>query len=159
MKVLILAGAFLAFYVLRFMQKKQKLNQVPKNVIRWYDKVNFYAVLNDVPADIAMAVLWVESGGDPDATGSAGEEGLFQLKDIAVRDIEQNQGYDFAGYVNDPDVNIQAGISFLKLQKSRVNSWPEAIKAYNQGVLGSQKNPGLAKKYLNKVNSKREFFG
>lgn len=159
MKFLILAGAVLAYFISRMMQKRERFSQIPESVRKWYDKVNFYSVLNDVPADIAMAVLWVESAGDPQAVGSAGERGLFQLKPIAVRDIEQNQGYNFARALTDPDQNIQAGISFLKLQKSRAGTWPEAIKAYNQGFQGAKNNPELANNYLQKVNEKRSYFG
>lgn len=132
---------------------------IPESVSKWYDKVNFYSMLFNVPADISMSVLWVESAGDPYAVGSAGESGLFQLKPIAVRDVRENTGVDYSSYSIDPDENIQAGIRFLSLQKKRSGSWPEAIKAYNQGFLGAKKNPGLANDYLQKVNAKRKYFG
>lgn len=131
---------------------------VPGPIINWEETVSKYAGKYGVPFDIAMSVMWVESAGDQYAEGSAGEKGLYQLKEIAVLDLEQNGYGSFWDYDFSPEENIQAGIAFLDLQKKRTGNWEQAIKAYNQGQAGAKKYPGRAADYFAKVNEKRRFF-
>lgn len=158
--VVVILSAIAAYFILKVFKNNTSMasKNIPDSVSQWYDKVNFYSVLAGVPADIAMSVLWVESAGNPEAVGSAGERGLFQLKQIAVDDVRINSGKDFNDFAINADINIQAGIEFLALQYKRTRNWPDAIKAYNQGFKGMNDNPELAAVYLEKVNEKRRVF-
>jgi len=165
MKELILALIIgLGLFLLKmFGQKKEQemeLNsaKIPESVKRWVPELQQAGQEFGVPADIAAAVLWTESAGDQNARGSAGEVGLMQLKDIAVKDLALQQYGDFSNYKTDPVENIRAGVAYLRRWYTVTGNWPAAIKAYNQGYQGSLNKPELAAQYLEAVNSKREFF-
>lgn len=141
-------------------KEEKELNNalMPDAVKQWINDVQQAGQEFGVPADIGMSVLWVESMGNASARGSAGEYGLMQLKDIAVRDLQLQNFGKFEGYKTDPVQNIRAGVAYLKRWYDVTGNWPAAIKAYNQGLKGSKERPQLAANYLEKVNSKRSFF-
>lgn len=143
-------------YVLSMgVDKRSRRLIMPGAVSQWIDQANEASRETGVPVDLILATIWVESVGDPQAVGSAGEKGLMQIKQIAADDVRQNMGVDVAGYDLSPSKNIKVGSYFLALQYKRTGSWPDAVKAYNQGYAGMQNNQGKALDYLNKVNAKR----
>jgi len=74
-----------------------------------------------VPSSIALAVAQQESGFNPDAVGSVGELGVFQLRPQY-----------FPG-ASDPDTNITTGVSYLKQLYQQFGDWGTALAAYNWG--------------------------
>lgn len=159
----ILAVIILVFVLLfaggeKVKEKQENVKMIPGRVGQWTKTVRKYANKYNIPFPVAMAVMWVESAGDPSARGSAGERGLYQLKEIAVKDLKL-QGYgNFKFYETLPEENIEAGIAYLDLQRKRTGNMSDAIKAYNQGFAGMKKNPGLANEYLQKVEERKKFF-
>ena len=84
------------------------------------------ALANGVDPALALAVAQRESNFKPNATGAAGEVGVFQLTAAAAQDVGVNR-YDPAG-------NILGGVLYLKrmLELSGGDEWL-AVAAYNAG--------------------------
>ena len=74
-----------------------------------------------VPSSIALAVAQQESGFNPNAVGSAGELGVFQL-----------MPQYFPG-ASDPNANISTGVAYLKQLYQQFGDWGTALAAYNWG--------------------------
>lgn len=88
---------------------------------------------------LIRAVIWRESGFDPDAVGLVGERGLMQVREVAAREwaeAENIQNFRPADLL-DPRTNILAGSWYLARAISR---WPDAdqpevfgLAEYNAG--------------------------
>lgn len=140
------------------LQEAVNAANIPDAVQKWLPDIAEAAKKYNVPFDVAAAVMWVESAGNPSAQGSAGEIGLMQLKQIAINDLELQNIGRFPGWDMMPWENIHAGVAYLSLQKKRAGTWDKAIMAYNQGYQGMQDKPELAGNYLLKVKDKMKFF-
>jgi hypothetical protein len=79
-----------------------------------------------VPASLALAVAQKESGMNPNAVGSAGEIGLFQVKPSTAAQWGITNLYD-------PEANTQAGLSYLSQLYAEFGDWNLALEAYNGG--------------------------
>lgn len=91
-----------------------------------------------VPANIIGAIVVVESGGDVLAVGSAGERGLMQLTEVALKDVNNNSGTNFNfSQMFSSIQNLAAGSLFYELQLSRLKNAEDAIRAYNCGEAGA----------------------
>lgn len=142
-------------------EAKANSAKIPEPVREWNEEINTYSEKFDVPASLAYSILWQESAGNPNATGSAGEIGLMQLKPIAVKDVQGSMGVNTAGWKTNPVKNIEVGVAYLKLMYDRTGNWQEAVRAYNQGKRGKDLNKdrsGKADNYLSSVTEKRKFF-
>ena len=116
------------------------------NVTRWDEYINAAALQMQVAKPLIAAVIEVESSGNPEVTGTAGEFGLMQIKCETAKDM---------GYVWDcprlylPDINILYGAKYLAWQSKRYGGNLRLIlSAYNAGTATS-KNPT----YVNKAMS------
>jgi len=150
---LVIAGLTAFFFGESRQKKENSVADIPDAVLGQLPKIVSQAEQLGVPADVAVAVMWQESAGKVNATGSAGEIGLFQIKQIAQDDVNQN--FDTNLNRNLPIDNVEIGIRFLILQFGRTGNWDDAIKAYNQGFQGMKVFPEKAQNYLNEVNDKR----
>lgn len=91
---------------------------------------------SNIPLALAEGIVLVESGGDPEARGAAGEVGLFQiLPSTAHLSVDQllNAG-----------TNIRAGISYLDSLLGPGVDLPALISMYNAG-----RNPSTGRPYSN----------
>jgi len=107
----------------------------------------YASVYPDIDAELILAVIVKESGGNPNALGASGEKGLMQVKDIAVADVWENER--FASF--DPETNIRHASAFLQVQINRCGSIKKGLGCYNQGKLGASRNPVKAENYANDV--------
>lgn len=100
-----------------------------------------------VPADLALAVAYQESGLNPDAMGQAGEVGLYQLMPSTAWELGVNP------YVIEE--NIQGGMAYLSQQYQRFGSWDAALAAYNAGpgAVAAGKVPSSTQQYVESVMS------
>lgn len=156
--VAILVGASAYFFREKWKEEKQiNRSKIPSPVRKWEKQVKRASDEFGVPYQIAHAVLWQESAGDPAARSKAGAIGLMQLKPIAVKDVQDIKG-DFSGWKVNEEQNIRAGVAFLKRQKERTGNWQDAIKAYYQGFEGMKTNQKIASEYLEEVTRKSQFF-
>jgi len=91
-----------------------------------------------VPANVIGAIVVVESGGDVLSVGAVGERGLMQLTEIALNDINANEGTNFNfDQMFSPIQNLAAGSLFIRLQLKRLGDMSAAIRAYNCGQAGA----------------------
>lgn len=105
---------------------------------RWGNAIQsaITAAGSSVPLTLAEAIVYVESGGNPEARGAAGEVGLFQiLPSTAHLTVDQllNAG-----------TNIRAGISYLDSLMGPGVDLPALISMYNAG-----RNPATGRPYSN----------
>lgn len=102
-----------------------------KTASQYYPIIDRYAKdYPDVPelSSYAKGVMLRESGGNPDATSSAGARGLFQM----IPGTYQEMGGDPAN-AGDPMDNIPRGIQYLAQQYRDFGDWDQALAAYNWG--------------------------
>ena len=105
---------------------------------------------------LAAAIMTVESGGDPNAYGSAGEIGLMQILPSTakwINNVEPAQLYD-------PATNIQTGTAYLRYCIDRkAGNVSAGICGYNYGpdrvkvVAGQIVAPEIVKAYARNVLS------
>jgi soluble lytic murein transglycosylase-like protein len=79
-----------------------------------------------VPLSLLEAVANQESGYNPNAVGTSGEIGLFQLMPATAAQLGVSNSYD-------PTQNIQGGAKYLSQLYAQFGSWDEALEAYNEG--------------------------
>lgn len=110
--------------------------------------INKYASLNGVDADLAHAVVRIESNYNPRTRGSAGEVGLMQIKPATARMM----GY--RGSVKglyDPETNVRFGMKYLAMaQTLGGGSTCKTILKYNAGHGARHMNP-VSRRYCGKV--------
>ncbi len=117
--------------------------------------VNIYNMIKEsankygVPFDIALAVANKESGFNPNAVGSSGEIGLYQLMPGTANDLGISDKWDIGQ-------NIDGGIRYLSQLYSRFGDWPTALMAYNGGMGNVERGTvsSAARKYAADVLNK-----
>lgn len=124
----------------------------PADVERWINEATRAANLHSqVSRELVLAVIWQESGGDPSAVGSAGEQGLMQVTAIAAEDVGEPQPSTSAS----PQRQITVGTKYLSKCFDYVGGDTyKALRCYNEGP------PPLtvpaSDKYASQVLEKRE---
>jgi soluble lytic murein transglycosylase len=97
------------------------------------------AASNSIDPSLVKAVIWRESGFDPQATGSKGEIGLMQLRELAA--IEWAGANGILGFelehLSDPRTNVLAGTWYLARLIRRYSEADQplvyALADYNAG--------------------------
>lgn len=123
---------------------------VPPNAVlaRFAQAVDAQARANRVPPGLIYAIIAVESGGNPRATGSGGARGLMQLKPATAAAYGITDLYD-------PVANITAGARLLGDLMGRFHGdLPLVVAAYNAGplaVLRAQGVPAAQRGYVDRV--------
>lgn len=110
--------------------------------------VTKYASQYGVPAELAQAVMRIESNYNPRARGSHGEIGLMQIKPATARMM----GYSgSAKGLYDPETNIRYGIKYLAAAHELGGGETcGTILRYNAGHGATRMNP-VSKRYCGKV--------
>lgn len=108
-----------------------------------------HAAANEVPVDLAHAVIYSESSYRPDARGAAGEIGLMQIKLATARMM----GYGgSAKGLYDPATNIKYGMKYLGgAHQLAGGTTCGTILRYNAGHAARSMNP-VSQRYCNKVS-------
>jgi len=85
--------------------------------------------------ELVLAVIEVESGGDPFAVSSAGALGLMQLLPPTGRAVARDLGLPWRGPATlfDPVVNVELGTAYLGRLARRFDDVDRALAAYNWG--------------------------
>ena len=127
--------------------------QISENTLNWENEVQNVAIPQGVNPNLVLAIIDQESAGNPNATGSAGEQGLMQLKPIFVEEATRQfpQIAEFADNFQRPFNNIVIGTAGLRALLDRFTE-REALRAYNQGATGKDQ-PGNVTKADNYANS------
>ena len=102
-----------------------------------YEKIVSAARELGIPEAIALSVVNMESGGNPEARGDNDKAvGVYQLHEAAAADMglrpEERR---------DPDKNIRAGLGYLKARYQQLGDWEKALMGYNGGPGVALDNP------------------
>lgn len=99
-----------------------------------------------IPPDVALAVMYVESGFDRFAVSAAGAQGLMQVMPFWREQFGEPEANLF-----DVDVNIRFGCAIIRHYLDRYQSLDAALAAYN-GSIGSRN-------YIRRVHAAMRRFG
>jgi len=124
-----------------FALKSILFNKTPKDankkalldrILRQYPFVRDIANETNVPLNILVSIIAVESSGNQDATGSIGEAGLMQLTFGAVETVNSFFGTYYSIFdMNNALSNVKIGAYYLKYLYSQHKSWKTTIGFYN----------------------------
>ncbi|ALL67945.1 Membrane-bound lytic murein transglycosylase D precursor [Paraburkholderia caribensis MBA4] len=109
-------------------------------VLAWTALVDDVAKRSGVDRALLMAVIDVESGGDPFAVSPKGARGLMQL-------MPQTGAQQGAGDLFDPYQNVVAGTRLLDSLLTTFGDVPLALAAYNAGEGAVRKFGGTVPPY------------
>lgn len=121
-----------------------------------------YAQENGLPADLVMALAWVESSWRRNATSDAGAVGVMQLMPNTVEYVSKKLlGLQSNLDPRNPTSNVRMGTRYLKhlLAQNRGNV-RQALIAYNQGLTSLRENGSysIAERYADRVLALRPQF-
>jgi hypothetical protein len=105
-----------------------------------------------LPAAYFWSIIAVESSGDADCSGKAGERGLMQITGGALDDV--NKYYSGIWTLDDlwtPINNATVGILYWNLCYNQLKTIAGATRAYNAGPTGAKNERGY--EYLAKVEA------
>lgn len=117
--------------------------------------VNDFSIRYGAVNDYIIAMIQIESGGNPFAIGGTSDFGLLQITQPALTDFNKRFGVSWTLFDIwiDPRRNIQVGTWYLSwLQEQFNNDMRLAVSAYNQGI-GNVKANTFKLDYWNKVNA------
>lgn len=102
----------------------------PEAVYRWCELITRYSQKNDLPPDLVAAVIYQESGGDPEAVSGSQACGLMQV--VSSSNMMRNmQGLRFfenrptCERLKDPEYNIEWGTKHLR---QRIDGYDKDIR-------------------------------
>jgi hypothetical protein len=121
-----------------------------------------YAQENGLPADLVMALAWVESSWRKNAVSEAGAVGVMQLMPITVKYVSKELlGLRTTLDPRNPTSNVRMGTKYLRhLLNQRRGNLRQALIAYNQGLHSVQQNGSysIAERYADRVLALRPQF-
>lgn len=86
-----------------------------------------------ITKSLILAMIMVESGGNPRAVSPAGAKGLMQLTTIGVQEVSNQYGLPNNPDLNDPKTNIRYGMLLLDYYYNNAKSLRQAVAQYNAG--------------------------
>ena len=115
----------------------------PQEIRQWCDLITIYAGKNNLDPNLLAALIWQESGGNPQALSVDGAVGLMQVmpRDGLAARFQCINGPCFAGRPSmnelyDPEFNIAWGSAYLNSLQQSKGSLREALKAYGPANSG-----------------------
>ena len=118
-------------------------SKYPSSITQWCALITHYAQQNFISPDLVAAVIWQESGGNPDAYSHSGAVGLMQVmpKDGISATFMCKNGPCFANRPSsaelfNPEFNVKYGTKMLAGLYNRSGSWREALKSYGPMDVG-----------------------
>jgi soluble lytic murein transglycosylase-like protein len=101
------------------------------------------------------AHIAVESNGDENAVGSAGEIGLMQITQAALTDVNNkyysNSPFTLQQVQDIPSVSIHTGVAYLKILVDQFGNMDKASMAYKGGAGALVSKATAANTYLSKI--------
>ena len=111
--------------------------EFPESIRQWCEIITRNASGSGLPADLVAALIWQESGGDPQAYSHSGAVGLMQVmpSDGIAASFNCANGPCFSSRPSsdqllDPEFNVQYGTRMLARLLERHGNLREALKAY-----------------------------
>jgi soluble lytic murein transglycosylase-like protein len=153
--------AFVLFIMYLFLNMKgnaamylnAKAPEVIRNVIdKWGTLARANALRYNLPPSVVLSIIAVESDGNPNASGPAGEKGLMQLTRIALQEVNNREGTAVSfDALTDPGTNIRVGSAYLARCLSVLKNMDLAIQGYNAGYPSVLHDSGRSVNYRVKV--------
>jgi soluble lytic murein transglycosylase-like protein len=104
---------------------------------QYQPEIDAAAQQNGLDPALLSSVIQQESGFDPNATSSAGAQGLMQLMPSTAASLGVTNPYD-------PSQSIEAGARYLRSDLDRVGgNVPLALAAYNAGLGAVEQHGGV----------------
>ena len=101
---------------------------------------------------LIVAIVMVESGGDPNAVGKNEELGVAQITPIMVQDVNRILGYD--KYDLNDRLGIVSSCEMMRIYWDHYceeGNWEQMARCWNQGKQGYLNNPSASDYYWFKV--------
>ncbi len=115
----------------------------PGSIQQWCHLITRYANLHNLDPDLIAAVIWQESGGNPDAYSKSGAVGLMQVmpRDGLAASFQCKNGPCFENRptiveLGDPEFNVGFGTEMLANLIQHHGSTRDALKAYGPMDVG-----------------------
>jgi hypothetical protein len=115
----------------------------PNRITRWCGVISQNAVKRQIDPDLIAALIWQESGGNPDAYSRDGAVGLMQVmpRDGIAARFKCPNGPCFGNrpsmnQLEDPNFNVSYGTKMLAGLINRRGSLREALKSYGPAGAG-----------------------
>ena len=135
--------------------------RVPQDVARWARAVKNEAENVGFPLHWkwGLAMLWQESGGDPEAVGERGEIGLMQVTSQALQDARAVAPSLPSNIKNlGPREQIRAGLAYAsKLADYGAEGPEQIIRSYNEGPPPNTRP--ASQKHFERVRAKMDRLG
>jgi hypothetical protein len=115
--------------------------------------VSRIAKMEDIPRDLALALVQEESHFDPYALSPAGAMGLTQLMPSTALELGVTNAWDIPA-------NLHGGFKYLNRQFLRFGNWISALAAFHSGA-GSYIHRGITPadhEYINRIERTRQVF-
>jgi soluble lytic murein transglycosylase-like protein len=135
----------------------QVSSRFPGSVLQWCSLISTYATKDGLDPDLVAALIWQESGGNPQAISGSGAIGLMQVmpQDGQAANFMCANGPCFSsrpntGQLLDPEFNISFGTKMLAELVQKQGDVREALKAYgpmNVGYYYADKVMSLFQQY------------
>jgi murein DD-endopeptidase MepM/ murein hydrolase activator NlpD len=97
---------------------RAKVEEINPGVARWASEVEAVSRETGVPADVLLAIMDIESDGNPDVVSPAGAVGLMQI----LPQYHAHRAQKYGGNLQDPRVNIRVGAEILKEKFDQVKA-------------------------------------
>jgi len=122
-------------------------NDISESLRPWDALIQRYCKEFGVDPDLASAVLYIESRGDPYIVSRKGALGLMQITQATADFME-------VGDVFDPEENIKAGVKYIAWLIKKYDE-TTALLAYNAGIGTLEQNriPSETRNFIDKVLS------
>lgn len=108
---------------------------------------------------LVLSLIEVESGFSPGAVSRRGAVGLMQLMPDTAEEVAHSSGMSWRPeLLNDPKVNIELGLRYMKMLKEQFKSVDKVLIAYNIGPAALQEKlaqgESVSLDYYYRVNSR-----
>lgn len=120
-------------------------SNLPPGLEKLRSTIESAAAKTGVPAEMLAAQIWQESRGSLDAVSTNGgngltDTGLMQVNPNTFKELQAKHPELQGKNLSDPETNILAGACYMKDMKEQFGSWDLALRAYNSGPNGVDRN-------------------
>jgi hypothetical protein len=121
----------------------QVSQKFPESIRQWCGPITKYAKQNNLDPDLVAALIWQESGGQPEAFSQSGAVGLMQImpRDGIAASFQCINGPCFGSRptmaeLKDPQFNVKYGTSMLKGLVAKHGDLREVLRSYGPMDVG-----------------------
>ena len=139
--------------------KKKRKHTIPSGKESVSKSIRLASKKFNVPFDLLYAQAFTESSLNPNATGSLGDIGLFQILPSTAESLNKMH-FHISGFtpsmLYNPTLNAEFAGYYLRYLYSFTNSWIGTLTAYNIGLGGLYNQHSNDSPYYERVNASHE---